>query len=209
MSGQDQALNARTAALQNLIDRRDIGAVLTRYSRALDRADLDLMKSVYWHDGVDNHGVFNGNAAAFCAFIIREIQNWFEVTTHNLLNVRIEVEGDHASAETIHYAYHKVRAEKVGEIFGSRYRAMFDRARLDREHHVFYAGARYVDLLSRRNGEWRILQRQVVSDWNDNGPSGEVLDQGMFATLQPRGTRDGADLVFANTPAEAARTGAG
>jgi hypothetical protein len=191
-------MSARAAALKDLVDRRDIGAVLTRYSRALDRADLDLMKSVYWHDGVDNHGVFNGNAAAFCEFIIREIRNWFEVTTHNLLNVRIDVDGDHAAAETIHYAYHKVRAEKVDEIFGARYLTMFDRKSLDREHHVFYAGARYVDLLSRRDGEWRILRRQVVSDWNDNGPSGEVLDQGMPATLHPRGRRDPSDLVFSN-----------
>lgn len=166
----------RAAALEDLVARRDIRTVLTRYCRALDRADLDLMKTVYWPDGVDVHGIFEGKAHAFAEYIIREIQVFFAMGTHCLLNCHIDVDGDVAASETYLYSICRVRPEQRD---------------------------------SRRNGEWRILQRQVVSDWNDNGPSGEVLDQGMFATLQPRGTRDGADLVFANTPAEAARTGAG
>lgn len=49
--------------------------VLAHHSRALDRADVVLMKTVYWPEGIDNHGVFNGNAAEFAEFIAREIQN--------------------------------------------------------------------------------------------------------------------------------------
>ena len=37
-------------------------------------------------------------------------------------------------------------------------------------------------------------------DWNDNSPSGEILGQGMFATLRPLGERGQGDLVFANRP---------
>lgn len=186
--------------IEDLIARRDIYDVLTRYSRALDRADVELMKTVYWPDGIDNHGVFNGNAAEFAEFIVREIQNWFEVTMHGLMNVHMEVDGDFASTETYLFAYHKVRQDKAGEIFGSRYMAMFDGKGLDPNHHHFYFGGRYLDRFERRNGEWRILKRQVVMDWNDNRPSGEILDQGMFATLEPRGERGQGDLVFANVP---------
>ncbi len=190
----------RDAEIDDLIARRDIYDVLTRYSRALDRADVELMKTVYWPDGIDNHGVFNGNAAEFAEFIVREIQNWFEVTMHGLMNVHIEIKGDAAYAETYLFAYHKVRADKAESIFGSRYMRMFDLTRLDADNHHFYFGGRYIDRLERRGGEWRIAKRQVVMDWNDNKPSGEILDQGMFATLEPRGVRGSADLGFANRP---------
>lgn len=190
----------REAALDDLIARRDVYEVLTRYSRALDRADAELMKTVYWPDGIDNHGVFNGNAAEFAEFIVREIQNWFEVTVHGLMNVHMEIAGDVACTETYLFAYHKVRADKAEGIFGSRYMQMFDLSRLDRRDHHFYFGGRYLDRLERRGGEWKIAIRQVVMDWNDNKPSGEILDQGMFETLQPRGLRGHEDLVFSNRP---------
>lgn len=186
--------------LQDLIDRRDIYDVLTRYSRALDRCDVELMKTVYWPDGTDSHGVFDGNAAEFAEFIVREIQNWFEVTMHGLMNVHMEIAGDRAAVETYLFAYHKVREDKAHDIFGARYMQMFAGKGLDPQHHHFYFGGRYLDRFEKRNGEWRIFHRQVVMDWNDNRPSGEILDQGMFATLRPLGTRGHADLTFSNRP---------
>lgn len=186
--------------LQDLLDRRDIHDVLTRYSRALDRCDVELMKTVYWPDGTDSHGVFDGNAAEFAEFIVREIQNWFEVTMHGLMNVHIEIAGNRAAVETYLFAYHKVRADKAEEIFGSRYMQMFAGKGLDPDHHHFYFGGRYLDRFEKRDGEWRILNRQVVMDWNDNRPSGEILDQGQFASLRPLGSRGRDDLVYANRP---------
>ena len=70
--------------LQELVDRQQIYHVLTSYCRALDRCDVELMKSVYWEDGYDDHGVFAGNAQEFAEFIIRGIQEWFEVTQHTI-----------------------------------------------------------------------------------------------------------------------------
>lgn len=188
------------ADIEDLVARRDIYAVLTRYSRALDRCDVDLMRSVYWPDGTDSHGVFDGNAADFADFIVREIQEWFEVTMHGLMNVHMEIAGDRASTETYLFAYHKVRADKADEIFGSRYMRMYAGKGLDAEHHIFYFGGRYLDRFERRGGEWRILHRKVVMDWNDNHPSNEILDEGMFATLRPLGQRGPGDPVWANRP---------
>ncbi|HET8612196.1 MAG TPA: nuclear transport factor 2 family protein, partial [Sphingomonas sp.] len=162
---------ASQADIDDLIARPDIYSVLTRYSRALDRCDVALMKSVYWPDGVDHHGVFDGNAAEFATFIIREIQNWFEVTMHALMNVHMEIADNTACTETYLFAYHKVRADKAPEIFGSRYMSMFRDHGLDADHHHFYFGGRYLNRLERRGGEWRIAKRQVVMDWNDNHPS--------------------------------------
>jgi hypothetical protein len=198
-----------TARVQLLLDKNDIYEVLTRYCRALDRADFDLMNTVYWPDGIDNHGVFNGNASEFSRFIVDEIQNWFEVTMHGLLNCRIDVEGNFASSETYLFAYHKVREEKASEIFGSKYMDMFDKSGLNPDLHHFYYGGRYLDQFERRDGEWRILKRQCVMDWNDNRPSNEIFTQGMFEVItNPHGERGRGDLVFSNTP-QAARESAG
>lgn len=188
------------ADLEELVARSKVYDVLTRYCRALDRCDVELMRSVCWDDGVDEHGVFSGNAAEFADFIIREIQNWFEVTMHAIMNVHMEIAGDVACTESYLFAYHKVRGDqtKIEEIFGSRYMSQFDWDRIEGVPHHFYYGGRYIDRLQRRGGEWRIAKRQVVMDWNDNKVSGEILDQGMFATLRPRGSRDGSDPVFAN-----------
>ena len=51
-------MGTMTAELQELVDRQKIYHVLTSYCRALDRCDVELMKSVYWEDGYDDHGVF-------------------------------------------------------------------------------------------------------------------------------------------------------
>ncbi len=195
-------MNQRDAQIDELIARQKVYDVLTRYCRALDRCDVGLMRSVYWDDGTDDHGVFSGNAAEFAEFIIREIQNWFEVTMHAIMNVHMEIEGDVACTESYLFAYHKVHGDraKVEEIFGSRYFSQFDWSGVEGVPHHFYYGGRYIDRLERRDGEWRIAKRTVVMDWNDNHVSGEILDQGMFATLHPRGERGSGDAVFANRP---------
>ena len=61
--------------IQELIDRTRIYDVLTRYCRALDRCDVDLMRSVYWDDARDDHGVFNGGAQEFAEFISGPFSN--------------------------------------------------------------------------------------------------------------------------------------
>ena len=143
----------RDEQLDELIARRDIYAVPARYSHALDRADLALMQSVYWPDGQDNHGVLNGNAAVFCELIVREIQTWFEVTMHAVMNVDIDVRGDEATSEAYLLAYHKVRADRAQDVFGARYTVLFGGARPAPPHHHFYDGSRYIDRLKRCQGE--------------------------------------------------------
>ena len=190
----------RNAEIDALIARSKAYDVLTRYCRALDRCDVDLMRSVYWEDGVDDHGVFSGNAAEFATFIIREIQAWFEVTMHAICNIHMEVGDGVVCSEAYLIAYHKVKADKAKaeEIFGSRYVQQFDWAAGKAVPHHFFYGGRYIDRIERRGTEWRIARRTVVMDWNHNVPSGEILDEGMFATLFPRGRRDHDDPVFLN-----------
>jgi hypothetical protein len=64
-------LNALEARLAELQAKEDIREVLYRYARAVDRCDIDLLKSVYHEDAVDAHGLtFCGNAHDFADFIV-------------------------------------------------------------------------------------------------------------------------------------------
>ena len=190
----------RAADLEDLVARRDVYAVLTRYCTALDRADVELMRTVYWPDGVDEHGIYEGNAGEFVEFIIGEITKYFEMGTHCLLNVDIEVQGDIACAESYLYSACRIRANMAEAMLGSRYMKHWGGKGLDAGNEQFVMAGRYVDRLERRAGEWRIVRRQVVMDWNDSNPSNQILDQGMFADLRPRGEWGQGDPFYANRP---------
>ena len=188
------------AEIRELIARQKCYDVLTRYCRALDRCDVELMKSVYHEDGFDDHGIFQGNAQEFAEYIIREIQEWFEVTTHAICNVHMEIDGDVACTESYLLAYHIVRPDRMADIFGSTYMQQFRIAPEQRGRHLYIFGGRYVDRLERRHGQWRIANRQVVMDWNENVPSSMILDEGINASLTLRGSRNQQDPVFLNRP---------
>lgn len=187
--------------LQEVVDRQKIYDVLTRYCRALDRCDVEMMKTVYWEDGFDDHGVFAGNAQEFAEFIIREIQAWFEVTQHTISNVHMELDGDVAYTEAYLTAYHRVKGErrKLDDVFGPTYlkKFGFDAANVP---HDFVFGGRYVDRLEKRGGIWRIAKRTVVMDWNVNQPTSSLWDEGMFAVLKTYGTRDRGDPSYERLP---------
>ncbi|MFZ4122290.1 MAG: nuclear transport factor 2 family protein [Caulobacterales bacterium] len=158
--------------LELLEDRCAIEAALVRYCRGVDRCDEALLKSVYWEDSVDDHGSFVGPGWAFAAALMPALSG-MKGTMHAISNIHIELMGDWARAETYCVAYHLLPA-----------------AGQDREMVV---GGRYLDRFEKRSGEWRIKHRLYVMDWNQNGPSTAIWDEGLFAQLKMRGGRGTAD----------------
>ena len=185
--------------LAELVAVRDVEDVLTRYCRALDRADLALMETVYWPDGEDVHGIYVGRASEFVPFIIGQITQYFTMGTHCLLNIDIEVDGDFAVAESYLYSACRVRAGMVEALLGSRYFAQFAGTGLDPEHERFVMAGRYLDRLERRGGEWRILRRQVVTDWNDSHPCNEIRGEGLQTGPVRIGEWGEGDAVYENS----------
>lgn len=185
--------------LAELVAVRDVGDVLTRYCRALDRADLAMMETVYWPDGEDIHGIYSGRASEFVPFIISEITKYFTMGTHCLLNVDIEIDGDHAASESYLYSACRVRNGMAEEMLGSSYFGQLAGSGLDAGHEMFVMAGRYLDRFEKRDGEWRILRRMVVSDWNASHPSNQILEQGMHQTLRPIGEWGKGDPVYANS----------
>jgi hypothetical protein len=190
------------AEIQEMWDRQKCSEVLSKYCRALDRADLALMKSVYWEDAIDVHGVFEGNAHEFSEFIITEIKNWFEIATHYICNVHMEYHGNEMYSEAYLISYCQVAGtrEKVETVFGPTYLSQLG-DKIGEEHkQAFFMGGRYLDKLEKRDGEWRIARREVVMDWNENWPANSILNEGMLKNLQVRGCWGKKDPVYRNKP---------
>ena len=75
----------------SLSDHDAIRQVVARYARGVDRLDADVMKSAYWPEATDDHGVFVGNAMVFCERVV-ETHKRFAGTMHCNMNHAIEVE---------------------------------------------------------------------------------------------------------------------
>ena len=190
------------AEIQEMWDRQKCYDVLTRYCRALDRADLEMMKSVYWEDAIDIHGVFEGNAHEFAGFIITEIQNWFDIASHYICNVHMEYHGDVMCTESYLISYCQVAGtpEKVEAVYGPTYLSQLGQHVGEDCKQAFLMGGRYLDQLQKRDGVWRIGRREVVMDWNENWPANSILNEGMLKNLQLRGCRGTSDPVYKNKP---------
>lgn len=165
--------------VQRLADREAIRDVLMRYSRGVDRHDLAALKSCYHPDSYDDHGHFKGNGQEFAEYILGSLVQRTHHTSHTVLNHVIEMDKDpdRAHAESYGVAYLRRTDDK-----GAEWLDIFS--------------GRYVDVFSRRAGEWRILSRTVVHDWSFS----QRLDPGSSFPLQIsnfiQGQRGGSDFVY-------------
>lgn len=166
------------AVIRAIADRQAITEILNRYCHGVDRCDMDLLKSAYWPDAIDEHGTFNGNALAFCEATLPALAA-MTCTMHMVSNVQIRLDGDHAAVQSYCLAFHQIPAtEQAGAS-------------------EMIVGGRYLDRMERRDGEWRIAHRLYVMDWNSNAASTMILDKGLYARLTTRGAR------FPGDPSEA------
>jgi hypothetical protein len=166
-------MSGHAPEIQRLLDEREIRDVLARYCRGVDRADEALVASVYHPDAVDDHGVFRGSGAEFARLIGPTMKQTCDASQHFLGQSSIEIQGDRAHAETYVIAVHR-RGD--GE---------------DVQLETF--GARYLDRLSRRAGEWRIDERVVVNEWSRLDR--RVTEPALAAQL-PHGLRSPDDLAY-------------
>jgi hypothetical protein len=118
-----------------------------RYCRGVDRLDANLMKSAYWPDAIDDHGVFVGNAMEFCDRVVAT-HGRFLATMHCIYNHSIEVDANAGTG--------------LGEIYNVSYML---RDADDGVRYVDTWWGRYVDRYERRDGEWRIIHRVCVHEW--------------------------------------------
>ena len=128
---------------KQLADLESIRAAVLRYCRGVDRLDPALMKSAYWPEARDDHGVFVGNAMEFVDHCMESHRRW-QATSHCVFNHSIELDADDAHAR--------------GEVYNVTYLFHKDGGGVDTWH------GRYLDCYEKRGDEWRILERVCVHE---------------------------------------------
>lgn len=144
-------MNSREDRLDVLLAKQDIYELMCRYCRGVDRFDKELVLDCFWPGAIDVHvaegdRLHQGTAQDYFD------QNWeafkkYDGWQHYLSNMLIEVDGDHAVAETYQLSFDWAVPEPGGE--------------LDPELNWLNMN-RYHDFFERRNGEWRILRRDFI-----------------------------------------------
>ncbi len=144
------------AKLRELLDREEIRQVYMRYGRGLDRHDIELVRSCYFDDAIEDHFHFVGNPDDFIDWAIDGSKPAIS-HQHNITNSYCDLDGDDAHCETYHLCV----------IVNPK------------PPHMLASG-RYVDHFQRRNGEWRIANRVVIVD-----RAFDLQEAAILATLPP------------------------
>lgn len=161
--------------LGQLIAKQAISEVLYRYVRGVDRKDRDTFLSSYWSDAIDDHaGIFFGHPAELCDFIFASVADM--TTMHFVSNMLIDLIGDDKAFCESYVSSHHIVASKTGprELVGA---------------------GRYLDHLSRRGDEWRILRRTAIIEIVRDVPAQTELP--VFAGLQMAGGTFPDDPLYA------------
>lgn len=132
-----------TQIAAELADRETIRDCLFRYSRGIDRADADLLRSVYWPGAMDYHTGFAGTAEEFIEWSMERLPV-LQDKVHMLGNIFIRLDGDRAKAETYFWSVSITPGEEPRQVM---------------------ACGRYLDRFEKRGDEWRIAERFVTHDW--------------------------------------------
>jgi hypothetical protein len=184
--------------LKELLDQRDIERVLATYARAVDRQDLELLKSCYHHDAINHNAVSRSNAWEFAEMLLPLMRRLFSATMHHVTQTDVRVQGDQASCESYFIAWHLVVGgyEDVVAMFGAAYADEMRRAKTVDGGHDFVGSGRYLDRFERRNGIWRIAERNVTMEWNHYGPVTHGSPESMYGRMPARARRDPTDPVY-------------
>ncbi|MCI5074468.1 nuclear transport factor 2 family protein [Oricola sp.] len=167
-------MGIRDATIEETIARESLRRLVTAYSRAVDRRDFALLRSLYHDDAFEEHGnMFAGNADDYVAFVRRALSN-YEMTDHYVVNMTFEIDGDEAEGEVYKINYHRTSGPDAEEVV---------------------TGSRSLDRYRRRQGEWRFLSRSITLDWAQKRPVDRSAYED-FAAGSPPGKAGPDDLSY-------------
>jgi SnoaL-like domain len=151
-----------------------LSRLVTTYSRAVDRRDFALLRSLYADDAEERHGhAFEGGVDGYIAFV-RKALSAYEATAHYVVQTSFVVDGDCAEGEVHKINYHRTPAPEAQEIV---------------------TGSRSLDHYVRRDGRWLFQARAVMLDWARRAP----VDPAAYddpAAQSPMGKAGGDDLSY-------------
>jgi ketosteroid isomerase-like protein len=132
--------------VQEMLDHHEIRKLLATYCHACDRADAELMASVYaGEDSFDDHGKVKAPGPEYARVMTGIILERTQAITHILGQSLIEVDGDTAKAETFFFA-------------------LFQAENPDGTPRLSQLAGRFIDRLERIEGAWKIKHRTAARD---------------------------------------------
>ncbi len=133
-----------------LADRAAIEDQLSRYCRAIDTGDWDLLDAIFTPDAVLDYGSSGGQRGPYPEMKawLAEVLPLFAVRQHLVVNREITLTGDTATS----------RASLLNPM-GVR--------RPDGGVQMFYTGGTYHDRWRRTGDGWRIVERVLEEHWRD------------------------------------------
>lgn len=160
-------------AVRELLDREAIRDCLYRYCRGIDRCDEAALASAYWPGAEDDHVFWKGTIEEFIPWVMPILRSR-DQTKHAISNILIRVEGSEARVESYFDAYERARRKGAGP-------------------NDILASGRYLDVMEKRDGEWRIARRKVVIDWFRILDDSADWERGMFGKPLKFGARGSED----------------
>jgi len=146
-------MDASADELMAFLDREKIKDCIARLARGEDRRNAELIRACWWPDSTFDYGVHNGPFADYLAWVVPG-SDAIKDTQHVLGQSFVELQGDSARVETQVVSYHRV-----------------DMGAGDRDTCI---GGRYLDVMAKRGGEWRIAERTMLYDWYQDW--GQAID---------------------------------
>ena len=170
-------------------DHLQIQQLMYKFCSAVDKLDLEALRSVYHPDAYDNHGPFKGQVDSFIEWVQKRHSRGITFSSHMIGNMLIEFSSDtHALVESYVRTvqqYDEHAAASLNELFPGQSVAPAEGA-------ILFSSSRYVDRVERRDSGWKILSRQVVAGWKGVAPA----QAGVAAPGWEYGTRDRNDFFL-------------
>jgi len=160
--------------MHELIAKQEIYEVVCRYSRGIDRLDMELVRDCYHPDAIDHHSGFTGGVDEFLIWAADSLRK-MDGTMHTICNQLVELHGDVALAETYAHTSHWTR-----------------RPTAPSQNAV--TGTRYIDRFEKRDGVWRIAERWATRSWIRTEQDGVQIAED--ASAGPVGRRDRLDPLY-------------
>jgi hypothetical protein len=150
-------MNTESKAIQALLDKQAISELVFGYSRAVDRKDFALLRTLYTGNGYDDHGgLYRGSASGYVDWLEQAMQSC-DITTHSVHNHLIALQDDtHAEGEVYVTAYHRLHSLQENGSGG---------------FNELIEGLRYLDRYQKVDGRWLFARRTLVNDWAQVGPA--------------------------------------
>lgn len=158
--------HADTFTPQFVAARLAIQDLIHRWCRAIDRLDFDAMRDIFHPGAIDNHNHYHGDIPGLLLWI----ENRHEKITfsmHMVGNMVIEFSSPTAAlSETYVWCIQRYPADAKEALVGLTGGAQG----VDGQGMDLMACSRYLDRHEKRDGEWRVAQRTVVTDWKGLQP---------------------------------------